>query len=118
MVLLGVVIGNCEMPSTDISQENDHAILIYSQTSICDLQTQINSSGPTLPFFLNLFYRNIIGTYLSILSLLCRKIVNTLFLQMDVFGQFLQFTPLFIANLVEILPNMYGSSDLMVSSTF
>jgi hypothetical protein len=27
MVLLGVVIGKCEMPSTDISQENDHAIL-------------------------------------------------------------------------------------------
>jgi hypothetical protein len=28
MVHLGVVIGKCEMPSTDISQENDHAILI------------------------------------------------------------------------------------------
>ena len=28
MVLLGVVIGKCEMPSTDISQENHHAILI------------------------------------------------------------------------------------------
>jgi hypothetical protein len=28
MVLLRVVIGKCEMPSTDISQENDHAILI------------------------------------------------------------------------------------------
>ena len=28
MVLLGVVIGKCEMPSTDISQENDHAINI------------------------------------------------------------------------------------------
>ena len=28
MVLLGVVIGTCEMPNTDISQENDHAILI------------------------------------------------------------------------------------------
>jgi hypothetical protein len=28
MVLLGVVIGKCKMPSTDISQENDHAILI------------------------------------------------------------------------------------------
>jgi hypothetical protein len=27
MVLLGVVIGKCEMPSTDISQEIDHAIL-------------------------------------------------------------------------------------------
>jgi hypothetical protein len=33
---------------------------------------------------------------------------------MDVFGQILHFTPLFIANLVEILPNMYGSSDIMV----
>ena len=28
MVVLGVVIGKCEMPSTDISQENDHAILV------------------------------------------------------------------------------------------
>ena len=28
MVVLGVVIGKCQMPSTDISQENDHAILI------------------------------------------------------------------------------------------
>ena len=74
-----MVIGKCEMPSTDISQENDHAIYAHSQTSICDLQIQINSSGPTLPFFLNLFYRNIIiGTYLSILSLFCCKIVNTL----------------------------------------
>jgi hypothetical protein len=27
MVLLGVVIGKCEMPSIDISQENNHAIL-------------------------------------------------------------------------------------------
>ena len=25
MTFLGVVIGKCEMPSTDISQENDHA---------------------------------------------------------------------------------------------
>ena len=57
MVLLGVVIGKCEMPSTDISQENDHAMLIVKRTSICDLQIQINSSGPTLSFFLNLFYR-------------------------------------------------------------
>jgi hypothetical protein len=28
LVLLGVVIGKCEMPRTDILQENDHAILI------------------------------------------------------------------------------------------
>jgi hypothetical protein len=28
MVLFGVVIGKCEMPSTNISQENDHAIII------------------------------------------------------------------------------------------
>ena len=63
MVLLGVVIGKCEMPSTDVSQENNHAVLstqysvlsTHSQTSICDLQLQINSSGPTLPFFLNRF---------------------------------------------------------------
>jgi stage V sporulation protein SpoVS len=31
MVLLVVVIGKCEMPSTDISQENDHAILIIKR---------------------------------------------------------------------------------------
>jgi hypothetical protein len=31
MVLLGVVIGKCEMPSTDISQQNDHAILIVKR---------------------------------------------------------------------------------------
>ena len=31
MVLLGVVIGKCEMPSTDISQENDHAILVVKR---------------------------------------------------------------------------------------
>ena len=28
MALLGVIIGKCEMPSTNISQENDHAIII------------------------------------------------------------------------------------------
>jgi hypothetical protein len=50
MVLLEVVIGKYEMPSTDISQENDHAI-----HTICGLQLQINSSGPTLPFSLNVF---------------------------------------------------------------
>jgi hypothetical protein len=33
----GVVSGKCEMPSTDISQENDLAILIVMQTSICGL---------------------------------------------------------------------------------
>jgi hypothetical protein len=31
MVLLGVVLGKCEMPSTDISQENEHAILIVKR---------------------------------------------------------------------------------------
>jgi hypothetical protein len=31
MVLLGVVIGKCEMPSTDISQENEHEILIVKR---------------------------------------------------------------------------------------
>jgi hypothetical protein len=28
MVFLGVVLGKCEMPSNDISQDNDHAIII------------------------------------------------------------------------------------------
>ena len=33
MVLLCVVIGKCEMPSTDVSQENNHAVLsTHSQT--------------------------------------------------------------------------------------
>ena len=27
----GVVIGKCEMPSTNISQENDHAIIIVKR---------------------------------------------------------------------------------------
>jgi hypothetical protein len=71
------VIGKCEMPSTDISQENDHAILIV-KCPICGFQLQINSSGPTLPFFLNLFDRNIIGTYLIILSLFWCKVGNIL----------------------------------------
>ena len=31
MVVLGAVIGKCQMPSTDISQENDHAILIVKR---------------------------------------------------------------------------------------
>ena len=31
MVVSGVVLGKCEMPSTDISQENDHAILIVKR---------------------------------------------------------------------------------------
>jgi hypothetical protein len=31
MVLLAVVIGKCEVPSTDISQENHHAILIVKR---------------------------------------------------------------------------------------
>jgi hypothetical protein len=78
MVVLGVVLGKCEMPSTEISQENDHARNTHSQTSICGLQLQINSSGSTLPFFLNLFNRKIIGTYLIILSLFWCKIVNIL----------------------------------------
>jgi hypothetical protein len=55
MVLLGVVLGKCEMPSTDILQKNDHAILIVKRQFNCGLQLQINSNGSTLPFFLNLF---------------------------------------------------------------
>ena len=31
MVLLGVVIGKCEMPNTNISQENGHAIIIVKK---------------------------------------------------------------------------------------
>ena len=37
------------MPSTDVSQENNHAVLsTHSKTSICGLQLQINSSGPAI----------------------------------------------------------------------
>ena len=75
MVVLGIVLGKCEMPSTDISQENDHAILIVKRQFVA---YNLNSSGSTLPFFLNMFDRNIIGTYLIILSLFWRKIVNIL----------------------------------------
>ena len=74
MVVLGVVLGKCEMPSTDISQENDHAILI-SNINLW-LATSNKQQWSTLPFFLNLFDRNIIGTYLIILSLFWCKIVN------------------------------------------
>ncbi len=61
-----VVIGKCEMSSTDISQEIDYAILMVKP----QLQLQINSSVPTLPTILNLFYRNIIGTYWYIIGIL------------------------------------------------
>ena len=66
MVLLGVVIGKCQTPAINISQENGHGILMIT----CQLQLQINSSGPILVFFLNLFYRDIIGVYLGILLLI------------------------------------------------
>ena len=48
-------IERCEIPSS-------------GQILICGLQLQINNSGHTLPFFL--FYRNIFGIYLSMLSLI------------------------------------------------
>ena len=41
--------------------------------SICDLQLEIDSSEPILDFSLNLFDRNIIGIYLSILLLILVK---------------------------------------------
>jgi hypothetical protein len=37
---------------------------------------------------------------------------------MDVFGQILHLTPPLMADLVEILPSMQFSSNVMVSSTF
>jgi hypothetical protein len=36
MVLLGVIIVKCEMPSTDILQANDHAILIVQRQFVAD----------------------------------------------------------------------------------
>jgi hypothetical protein len=56
MVLLGVVVGKCEMPNTDISQENDHAILIVKRQFVASDK--------------QLFDRNKIGTFLGILSML------------------------------------------------
>lgn len=50
MMLLGVVICMLEVPRT-------------GPVSICGLQLQISSRGPIL------FYRNMIGTYLGVLSL-------------------------------------------------
>ena len=78
MILLGVVMRKCETPTTNNSQDNGHGILMHDYMSICGLQLEINSSGPISVFFLNLFDRNIIGVYLSILLLIWCKIVNIL----------------------------------------
>ena len=43
MVLLGVVTGKCETPTTNISQENCHGILMITRRSR-GLQLEINSS--------------------------------------------------------------------------
>ena len=74
MVLLGVVLGKCEMPSTDISEENEHAILIVKRQFVA---YNFKSTAVDLHylFFLNLIDRNIIGTYLIILSLFWCEIV-------------------------------------------
>ena len=77
MVLLGVVTRKCETPTTNISQENGHGILMITY-QIVALQLEINSSGPILVFFLNFFDRNMVGIYLSILFLIWCKIVNIL----------------------------------------
>ena len=66
MVLLGVVIGKCEMSCTHISQENEHAILVVKRQFM-----SYNFSGIKLHFFLNLFDRNIIKSYLNIYLLFC-----------------------------------------------
>ena len=54
MVLLGVVIRKYGTSTTNISQENGHGILL-DYISNCGLQLEINSSGPILVFFPNLF---------------------------------------------------------------
>ena len=77
MVLLGVVISKCETSTTNIFLKK-MVMATHDHMSICGLQLEINSSGPILVFFLNLFDRNIIGVYLSILFLIWRKIVNIL----------------------------------------
>ena len=55
----------------------------HDYMSICGLQLEMNSSGPILVFFRNLFDRNIIGIHLSMLFLIwCTcKIVNILWLK-------------------------------------
>ena len=50
----------------------------HDYMSICGLRLEINSSGPILGFFLNLFDRNIIGVYLTMLLLIWCKTVNIL----------------------------------------
>ncbi len=66
-VVLGVVIGKCQLPSTDISQENDHAILMVNINLW--LITSNKQQWTYITFFPKSFYKNIIGTYLNILSL-------------------------------------------------
>ena len=51
MVLLGVVIGKCEIPTTNISQENGHGMLMIEFQFV----PWINSSAPILVYFLIFF---------------------------------------------------------------
>ena len=51
VALLGVVIGKCETPTINISQENGHSILMITCKFVAYNCVQINSSGPILVFF-------------------------------------------------------------------
>ena len=70
MVLLGVVICKCEMSSTHISQENEHAILLVKCQFIISTHSD-KQQWNKITFFLNLFDRNIIKSYLNIYLLFC-----------------------------------------------
>ena len=51
IVLLGVVIGKYEMPSTNISQENDHAIIIVNLNVNLWLATSDKQQWTYITFF-------------------------------------------------------------------
>ena len=69
MVLLGVVIGKCEMSSARISQENKHAYL-WSNVNLCRTPSDKQQWSKNT-FFLIVFDRNIIKSYLNIYLLFC-----------------------------------------------
>ena len=75
IVLLGVVIVKCEIPSTNISQENSHGSRPGSDTqdqmSICGLQLHADKQQWTCISFI----------HLSILPLIWCKVINILWLK-------------------------------------
>ena len=109
MVFWGLVIGKQKIPSTDILQENDHAILLGKCQIVAyrDYYYYYQQQWAYTTFFPKSFHRNIIRTLLSVLSLARRKIVHicdwnddmkfTYFQQIDAFRQIPNFNTLFIS---------------------